>query len=353
MSIGEVENTLYNENGDAGGDLVLAIDVYDWFGAGLNAIKVESGANFPVTEASIPSGGGTGYSTYEIEILDATPVTAGEIDIFITATCQVAGFGGLLPGKPQSAYAFFTVTVDDEAPEPPPTSEWPMYQHDARHSGLTDVIGPQTNNVAYTQLHKTGNATPVLTGPGDGIYCTFYGSIYESRPLYAVDRADGSLLWSQDFGGGESEQVKAICVDPVNGWIYAYYSQDDTLCKLDPSNGANLVTPLGGFDISASCYGVIHENGKIYVGSGSNIRCVDSNLNAQWTTAVGSTFYTMPSIGSTGDIVTGGANSIVSLNPDSGGVNWSDALPAPVMGPPVVLGDGTIIVTTNSSRCTP
>jgi len=57
ISVTEVSNTLYNDGVDSGGELHLSIDVYDWFDADLNTVKVESTGNFnPVTSIS-PSGG--------------------------------------------------------------------------------------------------------------------------------------------------------------------------------------------------------------------------------------------------------------------------------------------------------
>jgi len=38
ISVAELENTLYNDGSESGGDLSLAIDVYDWFNADLNTI---------------------------------------------------------------------------------------------------------------------------------------------------------------------------------------------------------------------------------------------------------------------------------------------------------------------------
>ncbi len=348
LDISESDNTLWNDGIDNGGDLTLLVDVYDWFNADMNTVKIESSGNFPVTAVSTATSGGVGYSTYEIEITDATPQNSGDIELFITATCEVDAFGGLLPGKLQASYAFHTVLVDDESPQEE-TTEWITLQHDARHSGLADVNGPQTNSVKYTQLHMTGNGVNVLTGPGAGIYGTFFGSIYANRPLYAVDRTDGSLIWSEDYDGPESTYVRALCIDPEDGWIYAYYSGNGTIHKLDPADGSDLTTPVSGYSLSAGSYGVLHDNGNLDVITGNDIvRGLDpDDLSQQWSTSVGFFGNGSPAIGIDGSIIVYANNSVRCLDEDTGAILWS-ASTGNSQGTPTVLSDGVIIMTTQS-----
>jgi len=115
ISVTELENTLWNDGSDSGGELKLSIDVYDHFGADLNIVKIESHGNFASAASSTPVTGGVGYSTYEIDITDATPAE-GSIDMFITVECDKSGYGGLLPGKAQAAYFFYTAEVSANSP---------------------------------------------------------------------------------------------------------------------------------------------------------------------------------------------------------------------------------------------
>jgi hypothetical protein len=117
ISVTETKNTLWNDGVDLGGDLTLLIDVYDWFDAELNTVYVESPGNFDAAGPIGPSGGGPGYSTYEIEIIDATPQNSGTIDLLITAECEAVGYQQLLPGKPVAAYLVHSVHVSEEPQE--------------------------------------------------------------------------------------------------------------------------------------------------------------------------------------------------------------------------------------------
>ncbi len=115
ISVNEIENTLYNDGVDNGGDLSLSIDVYDWFNADMNSVRVESPGNFTMIETATAVGGGEGYSTYEIDITGATP---GEesIDILISVISGQEDFGGFITGTNTTAYLVHIADVSGEQP---------------------------------------------------------------------------------------------------------------------------------------------------------------------------------------------------------------------------------------------
>ena len=104
----EVSNTLWNDGSSGGGSLSLSIDVYDWFNPELNTMTVESPNNFDPVGPIGPSGGGVGYSTFEVDITNATPQQQDSIDLLITVNCEEEGYGGFLPGKTVAAYFLHT-----------------------------------------------------------------------------------------------------------------------------------------------------------------------------------------------------------------------------------------------------
>ena len=112
LSISEIDKTLFYDPEEemAEGEVTLLIDVYDWFDAGLNTISVECGSIFTPLTTTVSIGGGAGYSTYSVDILDAQPATAGPLDLFITAASADVGYQGLVPGKQVASY--FTYVLD-------------------------------------------------------------------------------------------------------------------------------------------------------------------------------------------------------------------------------------------------
>ncbi len=117
IDVTEMDNSLYYEDGDNGGDLSLSVDIYNWFDPDLNIVRVEAPGQVPATASSVAVNGGAGYSTYQVDIFDCTPSAAGELELLITVESEETGYGGLLPGEEVSAYFTITVEVDDEVPQ--------------------------------------------------------------------------------------------------------------------------------------------------------------------------------------------------------------------------------------------
>ena len=156
VSITELENTLYNDGSNKGGDIKLLLDVYDWVNAGLNKVRVESPGNCPMVESATPIDGGAGYSTYEIEILDATPAQ-GFINLLISVESENIGYGGLLPDKTVTAYFIHPAPVSSLPLNPTVTAILP--DHADQHSFVDDAVITGTNfaNVKSVRLEKGTN----------------------------------------------------------------------------------------------------------------------------------------------------------------------------------------------------
>lgn len=120
ISVTEVDNTLFYEEstGDAGGDLQLLVDVYDWYDASLNHVSVESLSGLPHTTSTSPIDGGEGYSTYQLDLTGDALTENGDIDLLITIQSEKTGYGDLLPGKPVCAYFLDSVFVEGGGPTP-------------------------------------------------------------------------------------------------------------------------------------------------------------------------------------------------------------------------------------------
>ena len=103
-------NTLWNDGTNSGGDLSLLIDVWDHYDAALNTVTVESPGNFTAVSSASPIGGGDGFSTYQIDITNATP-DQGSIDLLVEVKCEQTGYQGLVPGEPVTAYFSHTADV--------------------------------------------------------------------------------------------------------------------------------------------------------------------------------------------------------------------------------------------------
>jgi len=160
-TVTEVENTLYNDGTNIGGDLKLSIDLWDHYNAGQNKIYAESPGNFDKAGPITPTGGGVGYSTYEVDITSATPAE-GSIDILVYAESEVSGYQGKLPGKLETAYFMYNAKVNNVANLGP--------------TAIMEATTPTTINlgdsVSFDASASTGAPPLAFTWDfnGDGIY---------------------------------------------------------------------------------------------------------------------------------------------------------------------------------------
>ena len=70
-------------------------------------------------------------------------------------------------------------------------SPWPMFQHDAQHTGRSPFVGPETNVLKWS--FATGGAFGNLSSTAIGLDGTIYAGSQDEK-LYAIN-PDGSLKW--------------------------------------------------------------------------------------------------------------------------------------------------------------
>jgi len=221
VNVTENINTLWNAGGGSGGELSLSIDVYDWFNAGLNKVRVESPGNFSAVTAAAPIGGGVGYSTYEIDIPSATPV-ASSIDLLITVESEVIGYQNMLPDKPVSAYFTHTSQVSEIGP-------------------TITVISPNGGEV--WNVNSTHNITWQSTGEIDTVKIVYStdGFIYNIFEIIDSTENDGTFQWI--IPNAPSTTVRVMILDPSHPSV-SDVSDNDFTIKLKPS--LKIISPNGG-----------------------------------------------------------------------------------------------------------
>jgi hypothetical protein len=115
IDVHENSNTLYYYNSSGGGSLDVTIDVYDWADAANNVLYIESpGGVIPEAGPFMPVSGGEGFSTYEVEIIDAFPGAAGYLPLLVTVETLQEDFQGYITGVNTSAYFVYPLEVSAE-----------------------------------------------------------------------------------------------------------------------------------------------------------------------------------------------------------------------------------------------
>ncbi len=154
ISVAEIHNSLYWSETETGGELHLAVDVYDWYNAEYNNVRVESPGNIISAESSTPIAGGEGYSTYQVDITEVTLTSDDDIELLITVESDAVDYGGLLTGETVSAYFTHISEVETEEPN---------FEYNFRistnrsSSGLIESIKLEWDNISgypETNLYK-------------------------------------------------------------------------------------------------------------------------------------------------------------------------------------------------------
>jgi outer membrane protein assembly factor BamB len=309
----EIENTLWNDGTDSGGDLKLLLRVYDWYHAGDDTLRVESPGAFPAVDVTTPDFSDEHSATYTVSVTEATPPQSGSIELFITAASEKTGYGGLIPGASVAAYFFASAAVDDQAPPEPEDQPWPRFHRDYGCKGLTDIVG--TLNSTPKWNFDTGGAL------SEGIAIDDEGTAYFgscSGSFYAV-KADGGKKWSY---APSTDHIKSspsfdglghVFFGTNIGVLYCLYTSDgEGVWKIDI--GAPILTPA------------TYRDGKVYLGShDDHMYCVDATDGSPvWDLPTGMDIYGGACFDKDGGLYWASGDGIIyHINPDTGSVIWT------------------------------
>ena len=220
------------------------------------------------------------------------------------------------------------------------TTSWPMFQHDLMHSGRSNYVGPQTNNVKWS--YQTGGR--IRPSPAIGIDGTIYvGS--DDGYLYAIN-PDGTLKWKFKTGN----QIWSAPAIGSDGTIYinsSYYY----LYAINPDGTQKWQFIMAWARNSSPAIG---SDGTIYVGSSDfHLYAITDNGTTgiqKWRFRPSNEYsvWSSPAIGSDGTIYVGSNSdsNFYAINPN-GQLKWR-LLTGVVTSSPAISGDGTIYFGNNN-----
>lgn len=260
----------------------------------MNTVKIESGANFIPVSGSTAIGGGAGYSTYQIDITEATP-GQDSIQLFISIESEVLGYGGLLEDKPVTAYFTYTAKVDDE---PPVQEEFPPEWVCVGYDNTDRCQNPNTQNLDLMNLFQvwintTSGSThgfkPMGFSIADGkvfFVCEPNGYYWPTTnySIYCLSLDDGHEIWRTyiNQGGNQGRSIASP---------YWYedkiYVGGDSMHRLDDETGAVIwaYDGDGSVDLNFVSASPKIADGRLFSTSRSSIFvCLDAeNGDELWT----------------------------------------------------------------------
>lgn len=274
-------------------------------------------------------------------------------------------------------------------------TSWPMFQHDLRHTGQSEYLGPQTANLKWTFDTGSSITSSPIIGFDNTIYIgsrdgNFYAinpdgsqkwvydtesTIYHSTPVLSQDgtiyfgsedgyvyaiNPDGTLKWRFIYASDDIFSSPAIAIGP-DGTIYIGSELQNNLYALTP--GGNLKWRYhanGYFNSSPS----IAEDGTIYIGSGPGtnfaLHAINPDGSRKWIHPVDSWIYWSSSaISATDGTIYIGSYTIPSFNPQEGRVyainpdgsrKWTYNTGGKVDSSPAIGSDGTIYIGSDDGK---
>ncbi len=216
--------------------------------------------------------------------------------------------------------------------------DWPMYQHDASHSGRASATVVNTGPLYVQWAYSFGERVEVEVQPviADGV--AYIGAM--NGNLHAINLITGQDQWLPKRPGGPIAHTAAV----ADGRII-FGSLDGKVYALSKISGSTLWQyQTGGAVVSAPTV----VNGIVYIGSN------DGNLYAlnaadgskRWNIQTGAPVVSSPAV-SNGQVYFGSEDLMArAANADTGALIWSAKLNGAGMRNthPVVSDDGKVVI---------
>jgi outer membrane protein assembly factor BamB len=264
---------------------------------------------------------------------------------------------------------------------------WPMLHHDARHTGQSEYVGPQTATVQWMAPIGYPKSSPTIGADGT-IYIGNKFTVYAFDPAFGVEQwrafphnlrrnaisidvndrlyfgsrdnrvkvlsaVDGSFLWWwRIVNDGDVNTSPAIAFNPAINKFALYFigTWNGRLHAFDPDPGLDNQNPDNRFLWVASTFNnsysspAVGSDGTVYSASAGKLYAVEPDGQLQWAKVVGRfTRFTSPAIGADGTIYIGSGDGLSAVTP-TGNVLWTFPVNGQVRSTPAIATDGTIYV---------
>ena len=224
----------------------------------------------------------------------------------------------------------------------PADSPWPMFHHDARHTGVSRYMGPSAPAIAWS--YRPGFDPPVggfissaALGSGGGVYVG--GS---DNNVYAVT-SRGALAWSYATGDNvfSSPALRddgGVCVGGGGGNFYVF-----------SSNGSLVWSYAAGY----MSFGApaIASNGIIYTGFSSSDRLYSFTAagSLAWSYRAHSDARS-PAVGNAGGVYFGSDDNNMYALAANGSLGWSYRTGDSVLSAPSMGNNDTVYIGSSDGR---
>ena len=229
-------------------------------------------------------------------------------------------------------------------PAPSGYAPWPEAEHDAAHGSQAAVPGPQTAHIRW----RADLGSPITPGPSVGADGTIYIAT-DAGILYALDPANGHVLWKFDGGGSTGGDDLSTTASVLPDGTIVWPGPRHTVFGIGPGGQQQWAVHVGAVPLSP----VIAGPSTVYVmttaGVLSALKVDGAKTAARWTLKLGHQSLGSPVVRRDGVIETTVDDCLVAVrdNGDSARELWQFTVPQQVEVSVAVAPDGTAVLGTN------
>lgn len=218
------------------------------------------------------------------------------------------------------------------------SAPWPQASHDARRSGASTAVGPQTGHLRWTRTLEDDVTPGPVIGPGGTIYAASNAGV-----LHAIDPRTGRDLWSYDGGGRYGLDLSTSAAVLADGTVL--WPGPRGLHALRPDGSLRWLLKLPG---QVSSPAVDGPRVVVATSTGDVLRVDPTTGTVLWTAHLRASSLGSVALSPTDPhrAYQSAGNDLVALDDDH--VAWRADLSDLVEVSPAVAPDGTVVVGGNA-----
>ncbi len=308
----------------------LRVEIKDWQGIDtVDSVYVEAPDFHGGFKDADMIDSSSNWAEYELSLSNEKHAPAGDYPVLIVAESSDADptFGVM------KAYRMINVSVLENPLEP----IWPMFRHDARHTGHSPYVGPRTNNVAWkywTDDYYVLHSSPTIAHDGT----VYLGG--DDKDYYAL-YPDGSLKWRWDVG--QSWVDCSSCIDSEGNMYIAIdgnSSSYGTAYMFTQEGAVNWNYQITGWSESSP---LIAADGTIIFGSRDHyVYALNNDGSLKWKYQTGSDVRSSPAMDPYGLIYIGSHDTNLYCFNSDGEIQWTFPSSGPIFSSPCIDLDNRI-----------
>jgi len=249
------------------------------------------------------------------------------------------GYSGVVVVKAASAadpskWAAARVMV---RPQPAPVGghPWPMFLHDAQHTGMSGAVGPRDPVLKWKVPVSASFSSPAVAEDGT----IYIGST--DRSLVAVDPL-GEVRWALADTGGGSGWVRSSPAIGQDGTVYAVDASGDLIAVSGEGRVLRRTALSGGMQTGGYSSPAVAEDGTVYAVGSDVLFAFSPGGEELWRQTLGGFTASSPAVGPGGTVYVGCDDGAVYAIGRDGKVLWRFWTTGGVRSSPAVGRDGTV-----------